>query len=34
MLGERPTVADVIGFTLILGAAACVLLAPTTVVKR
>ena len=32
MLGERPTVADVIGFALILAAAACVLLAPTSMV--
>jgi drug/metabolite transporter (DMT)-like permease len=30
VLGERPTLADVIGFTLILAAAACVLLAPPT----
>lgn len=29
VLGERPTIADVIGFTLILAAAACVLLAPS-----
>jgi drug/metabolite transporter (DMT)-like permease len=29
VLGERPTTSDVIGFTLILAAAACVLLAPT-----
>jgi drug/metabolite transporter (DMT)-like permease len=28
MLGERPTVPDIIGFTLIFAAAACVLLAP------
>jgi len=28
MLGERPTIPDVIGFTLILAAAACVLLVP------
>ena len=30
LLGERPTVPDIIGFTLILSAAACVLLVPTT----
>jgi drug/metabolite transporter (DMT)-like permease len=30
MLGERPTFSDIVGFTLILAAAACVLLAPTT----
>jgi drug/metabolite transporter (DMT)-like permease len=34
ILGERPTLVDIIGFTLILGAAACVLLAPTTVSIR
>jgi drug/metabolite transporter (DMT)-like permease len=28
MLGERPTLPDVIGFALILSASACVLLAP------
>jgi len=28
MLGERPTIADVVGFALILAASACVLLAP------
>jgi len=30
MLGERPTISDIIGFVLILTAAACVLLTPTT----
>ncbi len=30
VLGERPSIHDIIGFVLILGAAACVLLAPTT----
>jgi drug/metabolite transporter (DMT)-like permease len=30
ILGERPTVPDVVGSVLILAAAACVLLAPTT----
>ncbi len=34
VLGERPTMADIIGFALILGAAAGVLLTPTTAVKR
>ena len=34
VLGERPTISDIIGFALILGAAAGVLLAPTTAVKR
>ena len=29
ILGERPTFADIIGFTLIFGASACVLLGPT-----
>jgi drug/metabolite transporter (DMT)-like permease len=28
LLGERPTVPDIIGFVLIFAAAACVLLAP------
>jgi drug/metabolite transporter (DMT)-like permease len=28
LLGERPTAADIVGFVLIFGAAACVLLAP------
>ena len=28
LLGERPTVPDIIGFALIFAAAACVLLAP------
>ena len=28
ILGERPTLSDLIGFTLILAAAGCVLLAP------
>jgi drug/metabolite transporter (DMT)-like permease len=28
MLGERPTLPDVVGFALILSASACVLLAP------
>src|SRR6185312_13277354 len=30
VLGERPSIHDIIGFVLILAAAACVLLAPTT----
>ena len=30
MLGERPTIPDMIGFALILAAAACVLLTPAT----
>jgi drug/metabolite transporter (DMT)-like permease len=30
MLGERPTLTDLIGSALILAAAACVLLAPAT----
>jgi drug/metabolite transporter (DMT)-like permease len=34
VLGERPTVPDLIGFTLVLGAAACVVLAPTSVVTH
>jgi drug/metabolite transporter (DMT)-like permease len=29
VLGERPSIHDIIGFVLILAAAACVLLAPT-----
>jgi drug/metabolite transporter (DMT)-like permease len=32
MLGERPTAPDIVGFALILAAAACVLLAPTSMV--
>jgi drug/metabolite transporter (DMT)-like permease len=34
MLGERPTLPDVVGFALILAAAACVLLGPTSMVSR
>ena len=34
VLGERPTLADAIGFTLILAAAACVLLMPATRLSR
>jgi drug/metabolite transporter (DMT)-like permease len=30
MLGERPTLPDMVGFALILAASACVLLAPGT----
>ena len=30
MLGERPTMSDIVGFVLILTAAACVLLTPAT----
>jgi drug/metabolite transporter (DMT)-like permease len=34
VLGERPTLADMIGFTLVLTAAACVLLAPTSLIDK
>jgi drug/metabolite transporter (DMT)-like permease len=34
MLGERPTVADFIGFALVLAAAVVVVIAPTSVVRR
>jgi drug/metabolite transporter (DMT)-like permease len=34
VLGERPTLTDITGFALILGAAACVLLAPTSVAGK
>jgi drug/metabolite transporter (DMT)-like permease len=33
ILGERPTVTDFIGFALVLGAAACVVLTPTSVIN-
>jgi drug/metabolite transporter (DMT)-like permease len=33
MLGERPTLTDFIGFALMLGAAVCVVLAPTSVIN-